>query len=181
MKTFFFFFLESTCALCPWSLALASSIPVLGLESVCPRKGCPWPWPRIFFVSLALASSLVSSTPPLTITAWNYLNVLGAWELSSDKQGWQYGTVRSEFAYYVPPTLNRTVLTSRTRTITKKAYHTSVPYFLAKIEAYRTVPTYHTVLPSLQWRIQKICWGDDKIYKHKLYIITNLNGDDFCS
>ena len=30
------------------SLALASSIPVLGLESVCPRKGCPWPWPRIF-------------------------------------------------------------------------------------------------------------------------------------
>ena len=59
----FFFFLESTCALCPWSLALASSIPVLGLESVCPRKGCPWP--RIFFVSLALASSLVFSTPPL--------------------------------------------------------------------------------------------------------------------
>ena len=32
--------------LCPWSLA--SSIPVLGLERVCPRKGCPWPWPRIF-------------------------------------------------------------------------------------------------------------------------------------
>ena len=42
--------------LCPWSLALASSIPVLGLERVCPRKGCPWPW--IFLVSLAL--SLVS-------------------------------------------------------------------------------------------------------------------------
>ena len=38
---------------------------VLGLERVCPRKGCPWP--RIFFVSLALASSLVSSTPPLVI------------------------------------------------------------------------------------------------------------------
>ena len=69
VKTFFFFFfLENTCALCPWSLA--SSIPVLGLESVCPRKGCPWPWPRIFFVSLALAlaSSLVSSTPPLKST-----------------------------------------------------------------------------------------------------------------
>ena len=32
-----------------------------GLERICPRKGCPWPW--IFFVSLA--SSLVSSTPPL--------------------------------------------------------------------------------------------------------------------
>ena len=69
-----FFFFESTCALCPWSLALASSIPVLGLESVCPRKGCPWPWPwpRIFFVSLALAlaSSLVSSTPPLLCILW---------------------------------------------------------------------------------------------------------------
>ena len=47
------------------ALSLASSIPVLGLERVCPRKGCPWPWPRVFFVSLALASSLVSSTPPL--------------------------------------------------------------------------------------------------------------------
>ena len=56
--------------MCPWSLALASSIPVLGLERFCPRKGCPWPWPRIFFVSLALAlaSSLVSSTPPLFST-----------------------------------------------------------------------------------------------------------------
>ena len=30
--------------LCSWSLALASSIPVLGLDRVCPRKGCPWPW-----------------------------------------------------------------------------------------------------------------------------------------
>ena len=46
----FFFFgdrLKNFCdfgehlRLCPWSLA--SSIPVLGLESVCPRKGCPWP------------------------------------------------------------------------------------------------------------------------------------------
>ena len=50
------------------SLVLTSSIPVLGLESVCPRKGCSWPWswPQIFFVSLA--SSLVSSTPPLFIS-----------------------------------------------------------------------------------------------------------------
>ena len=54
-RPFFFFFWRA--------LALVSL--VLGLESVCPRKGCPWPWPRIFFVSLALASSLVSSTPPL--------------------------------------------------------------------------------------------------------------------
>ena len=46
------------------TLALASSIPVFGLESVCP-------WPRIFFVSLVLASSLVSLTPPvLTISTF---------------------------------------------------------------------------------------------------------------
>ena len=59
-ENLFFFFLESTCALCPWSLALASSIPVLGLESVCPRKGCPWPWPwpRIFFCVLGLGLGL---------------------------------------------------------------------------------------------------------------------------
>ena len=42
------FFFREHLRLCPWSSALASSIPVLGLESVCPRKGCPWPWPRIF-------------------------------------------------------------------------------------------------------------------------------------
>ena len=66
----------------------------------------------------------------------------------------RYGTVRSEFAYYVPRTLNRTVPAYRTsiqflkrtvstystRTITKKAYRTSVPYFLAKIEYLPTVP-----------------------------------------
>ena len=34
--------------LCPWFLALASSIAVLGLKRVCSRKGCPWSWPRIF-------------------------------------------------------------------------------------------------------------------------------------
>ena len=52
-------------------VSLALNIPILGLESVCPRKGCPWP--RIFFVSLALASSLVSSTPPLLFKLWNCL------------------------------------------------------------------------------------------------------------
>ena len=52
LKTFFYFFGEHL-RLCPWSLALVSSISVLGLERVCPRKGCPWHWPRIFFVSLA--------------------------------------------------------------------------------------------------------------------------------
>ena len=60
-------------------------------------------------------------------------------KLKTCRQEWQYGTVRSEFAYYVPHTLNRTVLayrpsvqflkrtvrTYRNRTITKKAYRTS--------------------------------------------------------
>ena len=67
LQTFFFgdrlkkifedLFFRRTLAL----VSLASSIPVLGLERVCPRKSCSWP--RIFFVSLAL--SFVSSTPPL--------------------------------------------------------------------------------------------------------------------
>ena len=80
---------------CPWpreglsserlslALALASSIPVLGLERVCPRKGCPWPWPwlRNFFVSLALAlaSSLVSSTPPLETTSLRRFKILNCY------------------------------------------------------------------------------------------------------
>ena len=67
LKNYFFW-----RTLAPVSLAFASSIPVLGLERVCPRKGCPWPWPRIFFVSLALASSLVSSTPPLVQYLYTY-------------------------------------------------------------------------------------------------------------
>ena len=46
-EDFFFYLLENTCALCPWSLS--SSIPVLGLERLCPRKVSSWPWPQIFF------------------------------------------------------------------------------------------------------------------------------------
>ena len=42
------FFFGEHLRLCPWSLALAASIPVLGLERVCPRKGCLLPWPWIF-------------------------------------------------------------------------------------------------------------------------------------
>ena len=68
---FFFFeiawkiFVKTFCfgehlRLCPWSLAL--SIPVLGLESVCPRKGYPWPWPRIFFCVLGLEPCVLDST-----------------------------------------------------------------------------------------------------------------------
>ena len=54
MKTFFFFFLESTCAcvLGPWPwprafLSLASRVSVLGKAVL--GLGfflCPWPWPR---------------------------------------------------------------------------------------------------------------------------------------
>ena len=62
--SFYLFFMENTSTLCLW--CLASSIPDLGLERVCPRKGCSWP--RIIFVSLALASSLVFSTPPLILS-----------------------------------------------------------------------------------------------------------------
>ena len=84
VKTFFFSFFGEHLRLCPWSLALASSIPVLGLESVCPRKGCPWPWPRIFFVSLALASSLASSTPPLIFSKFCTINFVENLALMAD-------------------------------------------------------------------------------------------------
>ena len=45
--------------------------------------------------------------------------------------------------------MRRTVPTYRTRSITKKAYRTSVPYFLAKIEGYRTYVPYRTAI--LAW------------------------------
>ena len=51
---------------CPWSLALASTISVPGLESICPPKVDPWP--GIFFETLALASKAVPSAPPLILT-----------------------------------------------------------------------------------------------------------------
>ena len=51
--------------LCPRCLALASTIPVLGVGRVCSQKVGPWPWPRIFFPILDLASNVASSTPPL--------------------------------------------------------------------------------------------------------------------
>ena len=64
------FFLENTCGcvLGPWPCTI-TSIPVLGLERFCPRKGCPWKmalgklW--IFFVSLALALDLRALCPRL--------------------------------------------------------------------------------------------------------------------
>ena len=73
------FFLENTCALCPWSSA--SNILVLGLERVFSVK--VGPWPRIFFVSLALASSLVSSTPPLLLFLYLFLQFKSKTRLKS--------------------------------------------------------------------------------------------------
>ena len=43
---------------------------------------------------------------------------------------------------------SKSVPTYRTRTFTKKTYRTSVPYFLAKIEAYRTNAPYRTAILS---------------------------------
>ena len=104
-----FFFIWRALAL----VSLASSIPVLGLESVCPRKGCPWPWPWIFFVSLALASSLVSSTPPLAFTSAD-LRILLVYVRNSDSHFTFYfctcvfdGTVS-----HSPARLNRIVFQS---------------------------------------------------------------------
>ena len=60
--------------LCPWSL----SIPVLGLESVCPRKGCPWPWPRIFFCVLGLEPCVLDSTSVICTSAFKQKNAIVA-------------------------------------------------------------------------------------------------------
>ena len=49
LKTFFFF--GRTLA----SVSLASSIPVLGLKCVCPRKGCPWP--RLYLCLVCLRNT----------------------------------------------------------------------------------------------------------------------------
>ena len=57
-------------------------------------------------------------------------------------QGWQCGTVRSDFVYYVPRTLNRTV----------PAHRTSDQFFKRIVQTYgtrtitkmRTVPAYQS-------------------------------------
>ena len=59
--------LASDFFLCPWPWPWPRALcPRLHLWC-CPWKGCPWP--RIFFVflAMALASSLTSSTPPLRL------------------------------------------------------------------------------------------------------------------
>ena len=67
LKMYFFGwpFFEEHLRLCPWSLAL--SFPVLGLEMVCPRKGCPWPWPRALCPRLHLCIKTISSVSVLAI------------------------------------------------------------------------------------------------------------------
>ena len=58
-----------------------------------------------------------------------------SWNLGVDQE-WQYGTLRSKFAYYVPRTLNRTV----------PAYRNSVQFFKRTVplplQTRRTVPAY---------------------------------------
>ena len=121
----------------------------------------------------------------LTVGKWRSCQVV-KWGMTG-WQGWQYGTVRSEFAYYVPGTLNRTsvpyfsssfeayVPTYRTRTNTKKTYRTNVPYFLAEIEAYRTIPTYRTVLPFLQVGQKNTATKFNASHIHMLTYFTNHN------
>ena len=74
VKTFFFFFLESTCALCPWSLALASRVSVLGKAVLGLGLGfflCPWPWPRalcprlhLWFVGITIYCTFFNYNSP---------------------------------------------------------------------------------------------------------------------
>ena len=162
MKTFFFF-LESTCALCPWSLALASSIPVLGLESVCPRKGCPWPWPwpRIFFVSLALAlaSSLVSSTPPLMPS-----------QDGSTKDGMAeyYGRIECQARMAERCGTLRICLL---RTSNLEPY-TSVRYFSSIFEAYRSYVRYFVGLFFCILYLQSIQFNNDPLMTYAIYMLT---------
>ena len=52
------------------SVSLASSISVLGFERVCPWKGCPWPWPQIFFCVLGhgLEPCVLDSTSDVIVS-----------------------------------------------------------------------------------------------------------------
>ena len=52
----------------PRFLALASTVPVFGIERICSRKVGPWLWPPVFFQSLAL--NVVFSIPPLPFNWW---------------------------------------------------------------------------------------------------------------
>ena len=100
-----------------------------------------------FFPTAVLAQRQASSVKIKEKVSWSF----------TCGQGWQYGTLRSEFDYYVPRTFNCTVPAYRTSVqflkrpiptysnlpLQKKVYRTNVPFFLAKIEAYRTVPYCH--------------------------------------
>ena len=62
--------------------------------------------------------------------------------MQNGHQGWQYGTVRSEFAYYVPRTLNRTVPAYRTSVqFLKRTVPTHLP---VPFQKRRTLPAYRT-------------------------------------
>ena len=88
VKTFswrpFFFFFGEHLRLCPWSLALASSIPVRGRVSVLGKAVlglglgfflCPWPWPRALCSRLHLWTAI---SLPSSINTNGYINYIGA-------------------------------------------------------------------------------------------------------
>ena len=95
LKTFFFF--GEHLRLCPWSLALASSIPVLGLERVCPRKDCPWPriflcpWPQALCPRLHLWY-LVTSSNQTAVTSKASRAYVGTEGYSDDTSAPNYCT-----------------------------------------------------------------------------------------
>jgi len=60
----FLAFPRAFLSLASWQPVLGNSVLGLGLG---PFQS-PWPWPRIFSESLALASKVVSSPPPLAST-----------------------------------------------------------------------------------------------------------------
>ena len=66
-------------------------------------------------------------------------------QLVASEQGWQYGTVSSKFAYYVPRILNRTVPAYRTLVQFFEAYRTNV---LCQYHYKKRVPYQRTVLLS---------------------------------
>ena len=74
--------------LCPQSLALASSTPVLGLDRICLKKSVLG-WPRILFQSLA--SKVVSLTPSLVFIinqrSYGFTSQYGVTQVESPQNG----------------------------------------------------------------------------------------------
>ena len=73
---------------------------------------------------------------------------------------------------------SKSVPTYRTRTIAKKACRTSVPYLLARIEAYRTVPTYRNVLPSLMTTVMQFSGKRSRLFIADLHNSLQCEGHE---